>query len=488
MSEAITSLSATVIAQAVAARKLSAREVAQAFLQRVEQFNPAVNAICTLSPRLLEDAEACDRWLASGATPRPLEGVPFLVKDIIETKDLRTTFGSRLMAQHVPEEDAVCVERLRAAGGVLLGKTNTPEFAHDVNTSNFLFGTTRNPWHLMVTAGGSSGGSGAAVAAGFAPLAIGTDLGGSIRIPGSFNGISGVRPSPGRVPYHPSAFGWDTLVPHVAGPMALDVEDCALMLSVMAGPDDRDPASLPAQSVLPPPVSPSGLRIGLIRDFGGAVPVDPAVDALVQGAARAFTAMGCIVEEIPFDASDLTEIVGGTRSFGMIARYADRYDAHRDQMTTPLRNQIEAAFNFDLRAVTRAERMRTAYWHRVRALLERFDHLLAPSCGATPFRLDRPLPDTVGGRKVARFYDVFLGCYAFSITGLPIVALPCGLVDGLPVGAQLVGRRLREDLVLATARAYQAANPQLFRRPEIDRDQAQPIPASLPTPGMVMPR
>lgn len=490
MSDDLTQLSAGDIAAQVGARKLSAAEVAQAFLARIDRLNPTLNAICTANPEALHEAEACDRRLAAGEAARPLEGVPFLVKDIIETKGLRTSFGSRLMERHVPGDDAVCVERLRAAGAVLLGKTNTPEFAHDVNTSNFLFGTTRNPWNLMVTAGGSSGGSGAAVAAELAPLAIGTDLGGSIRIPGSFNGICGVRPSPGRVPYWPTLYGWDTLVPHVAGPMARSVADCALMLSVMAGPDDRDPASLPAQNVLPDPAaSLKGKRVALNRNFGGLVPIDPEVDALVAAAARSFEALGCIVEEAHFDASDLTEIVAGTRGFGMIARYADRYDAHKDAMTTQLRNQIEAALRLDVRTVTKAERLRTAYWHRVRAFMERFDYMVAPSVGAPPFRLDRPLPEEVGGRKVGRFYDVFLGAYAMSVTGLPIAQVPCGFTSsGLPVGFQLVARRQREDLALAAALAYEAANPQHFRRPQIDLDQAEPIPQVLPTPGVVMSR
>lgn len=488
MSEEITQASAGEIAARVGARKLSAREVAQAFIARIERFDPTLNAVCTANPHALDEAEACDRRLAAGQPPRPLEGVPFLAKDIIETKGLRTTFGSRLMENHVPAEDAVCVERLRNAGAVLLGKTNTPEFAHDVNTSNFLFGTTRNPWDPMVTAGGSSGGSGAAVAAQFAPLAIGTDLGGSIRIPGSFNGVCGVRPAPGRVPYWPTAYGWDTLVPHVAGPMARNFGDCALMLSVMAGPDDRDPASLPAQNVLPNAATDlKGRRVALCRDFGGLVPVEPEVDALVAGAARAFEALGCVVEEAHFDASDLVEIVAGTRGFGMVARYAERYDAHADLMTTQLRNQIEAAFKLDVRTVVRAERLRTAYWGRVRAFMERFDYIVAPSVGAPPFRLDRPLPDEVGGRKVKRFYDVFLSAYALSVTGLPIAQVPCGFTSGgLPVGFQFVARRQREDLALTAALAYEAACPQHFRRPEIDLSRAKPIPQILPTPGVVM--
>src|SRR5262245_43793087 len=179
----LTSLTAVEIASAVAERKLSANEVTRAFLARIDALNPTINAICTPNPGALAEADEIDHRLARGEVARPLEGVPFL----LDTKGLRTTFGSRLMENNVSGESAICVDRLAAAGGVLLGKTNTAEFAHDINTSNLLFGTTRNPWDPMVTAGGSSGGSGAAVAAGFAPLAIGTDLGGSIRIPASFN-------------------------------------------------------------------------------------------------------------------------------------------------------------------------------------------------------------------------------------------------------------------------------------------------------------
>ena len=195
----LTNLTAVQIANQIASRKLSAQEVTMAFLARIDKFNPTINAICTRNPAALEAAAETDRRLKRGEAARPLEGVPFLVKDNLETKGLRTTFGSRLMENNVPTETAICADRLAAAGGILLGKTNTPEFAHDVNTSNLLFGTTRNPWDPMVTAGGSSGGSGAAVAAAFAPLAVGTDLGGSIRIPASFNNLVGIRPAPGRV-------------------------------------------------------------------------------------------------------------------------------------------------------------------------------------------------------------------------------------------------------------------------------------------------
>jgi amidase len=491
---ALTDLTAGEIAAQVGTRKVSARDVAKAFLDRIDKLNPAVNAVCTPNPAALADAEAANKRLASGEPARPLEGVPFFAKDNIDTKGLRTTFGSRLMEHNVPAEDSVCVERLRAAGAVLLGKTNTPEFAHDVNTSNFLFGTTRNPWNLMRTAGGSSGGSGAAVAARFAPLAIGTDLGGSVRIPASFNGLVGIRPAPGRVPFYPTDFGWDTLVPHLVGPLAANTRDAALMLAVMSGPDERDPASLPEQDLrlseaASGRASLKGRRVAYWPDFGGIVPVDNEVRALVDNAAQAFADLGCEVEEAPFDCSEVAEIVGGTRSFGMVARYAERYDKHKDQMTSVLKNQIEAAFQADVRSITRAEKQRTHFWQRLVRFMNKYDYILGPSCGAPPFRLDVPLPDQINGKKVARFYDVFLTTYAFSITGLPTAAVPCGFTSaGLPVGIQIVAHRLREDRAVEAAAAYEAAHPEHFKRPEIDPSQAKSIPQVLPTPGMVMTR
>ena len=238
---------AAVLQRRIATKDLSAHEVTAAFLQRIEQLNPVLNAVCTLNPRAEEEARACDARLADGKPPRPLEGVPFLAKDNLDTAGLRTTLGTEHLADRVPERDAICVARLKAAGAVLLGKTNTPEFAADINTTNKLFGQTRNPWDLNTTPGGSSGGTGAAIAAGLAPFGLGTDLGGSIRIPASFNGICGLRPSPGRVPVNSPDYPWETLVPHVQGPMARHVADLGLMLSVLAGPHVRDPMSLPEE-------------------------------------------------------------------------------------------------------------------------------------------------------------------------------------------------------------------------------------------------
>jgi amidase len=486
----ITGRSASDLAADIGRRKLGASDVVAAFLQRIERLNPAVNAVCTLNEHARAEAEACEQRLRGGEPPRLLEGVPFVVKDILPTRGLRTTFGSMIYEHHVPDEDAIAVERLRNAGAILLGKTNTPEFAHDVNTTNRIFGTTRNPWNLRVTAGGSSGGTGAAVAADMAPIGLGTDLGGSIRIPSAFCGMVGLRPVPGRVPVYPSEFGWDTLVEHVHGPMTRTVEDCGLMLAALAGPDDRDPSSLPAEprdyvAAARYTGRLDGRRIAYTRDLNRLVPVDPEVARLTADAARSFEQLGAIVEEACFDVADVREIIAGTRGFGMVARYADRLDAHRDRMTAQLINQVTDALTLDVRTITRAERLRTAYWHRVRAFLERYDYILTPTVSVPAFRLDRPLPTEVGGVLVERFYDVFLTTYAFSITGLPVMSVPCGLTrGGLPVGLQIVGRRLREDLVLEAAAAYARVCPQQFQPPAFaEMEAVKDAPPTVVTTG-----
>ncbi|MGH7278120.1 MAG: amidase [Candidatus Rokuibacteriota bacterium] len=490
MSDEITRRSASDLAADIGRRKLGAADVVAAFLQRIERLDPAVNAVCTRNERALAEAEACDRRLRAGERPRPLEGVPFVVKDILPTRGMRTTFGSMIFEHHVPDEDAVAVERLRAAGAILLGKTNTPEFAHDVNTTNRIFGTTRNPWNLGATAGGSSGGTAAAVAADMAPIGLGTDLGGSIRIPSAFCGTVGLRPVPGRVPVYPSEFGWDTLVEHVHGPMTRTVEDCGLMLAALAGPDDRDPSSLPAEphdyvEAARYAGRLDGRRVAYTRDLNGLVPVDPEVARLTAAAARSFEQLGAVVEEACFDLADVREIVAGTRGFGMVGRYADRLDVHRDRMTDQLINQVSDALRLDVRTIARAERLRTAYWHRVRAFLERYDYILSPTVSVPAFRLDQPLPTEIGGVPVERFYDVFLMTYAFSITGLPAMSVPCGLTSrGLPVGLQIVGRRLREDLVLEAAAAYARACPQHFQPPAFaEIDAPKEAPATVVTTG-----
>ncbi|MBT6274537.1 MAG: amidase [Chromatiales bacterium] len=484
--------SATALAEAISSRTVSAEEVMQAHLERVDALNPTINAICTINEQALSDARACDARLASGGSPRALEGVPVVVKDNIETAGLRTTYGSLTSEHNVPVADAVLVERLRAAGAVVVGKSNTPEFAADINTRNAVFGQTRNPWDLNVTPGGSSGGTAAAVSSAMVPVGIGTDLGGSIRIPAAFTGLVGLRPSPGRVPVYPQEFAWDTLIAHVQGPMARTVEDLARVFSVIAGPDERDPSTLPAVDSgfwrLPPDPAAAlaGTKVAYIRDLAGLVPLDHEVRALVDAALADLANDGCEVTEDSFDASDLRAIMGGTRAFNVMARLSDKYADYPDAITVPIANQVRAALQIDVATVVQAERARSLYWHRVRALLERYDFLVTPTVTVPPFRLDEALPTTIGGHPVAHFYDAILTTYAFSVTGLPALSVPCGFTpSGLPVGLQIVGHRHREDRVLAFGAGYLAAHPGHTRRPlDIDLASVKPVSEDFSSPGV----
>jgi len=263
---------------------------------------------------------------------------------------------------------------------------------------------------------------------------------------------------------------------------------------VLAGPDDRDPTSLPAQDLdfiaaARTAGDLSGKRIAYAGDLAGLVPQDPEVQKLGRRAAQRLQDLGAEVADDCFDTSSVIEIMAGTRGFGMIGRYADRYDRHKVLMTPPLVNQIEAALKLDLRAVTRAERLRGAYWHQIRKFLQDYDFIVTPTIGVPPFRLDQPLPEKIGERAVARYYDAFLSTYAFSITGLPVIAVPAGLTaGGLPVGIQIVGPRQREDLVIAVAAAYERAHPELFVTPEIDLSQAKELGQAFSSPGLVLKR
>lgn len=463
-------MSAVEIAAGIRDRSFSATEVTAAFLSRIDAVNPAINAVCTINPEAMTVAAETDARLASNEALRPLDGVPLVIKDIIPTEHIRTTFGSRIREDFIPDEDALSVARLKAAGAVIIGKSNTPEFAHDINTKNDVFGVTRNPWNLDRMAGGSSGGTAAAIASAMAPAGLGTDLGGSIRIPSAFCGIAGLRPTPGRVPVHPAEFGWDTLVEHVQGPMAATVADLGLMLSVLAGPDDRDPSSLPAQghdyvAAGSGDVAIDGCRIAFCADFGGVAPVDPEIGILVATAVGTFSESGAIVEEACFDIDGLPDIIAGTRAFGMVGRYADLLDTHRDVMTPPLLNQASEAMTFDVRTIADAERLRTVYWHRVRRLFETYDFVVTPTMGIAALALDDTMPMDVGGKTAESFLDLILTTYAFSVTGLPAASVPCGTTaDGMPVGLQIVGPRHRDDLVLAAAAAFVARRPEHINR------------------------
>ncbi len=460
-------LPATEIAAMIRTKEISAFQVTRAVLDRIAALNPRLNAYCTLAEEeSLESAKRADDALARGDEPGPLHGVPVSVKDLIPTKGIRTTSGSRIFENNVPDFDGPLVERLKEAGAIILGKTNTPEFGHLGVTHNQVFGMTHNPWSLDHSPGGSSGGAGAAVAAGLGPLAVGSDGGGSIRIPSSFSGIYGLKPNLGRVPQYPVQLGFDWL--SHAGPMTRTVEDAGLMLDVMAGPDDRDISTLP-----PPPSSfrdaalnpdVAGLRVAWSPTLGYAV-VDREVAESTSNAARVFEGMGCDVELIEHVFDDPGEAWFTLFCSVYASARRDDLDRVRDLME-PLYLEFaeiglkKSAVDFTLAAYERRRLMQ-----RMGELMTRFDILLTPTVAVPPLPIEVDNPDTIEGEKIPLFGWIPF-TYPFNMTGQPAANVPCGFTgDGRPIGLQIVGRRFDEYTVLRASAAFEAAAPWADRRP-----------------------
>jgi Asp-tRNA(Asn)/Glu-tRNA(Gln) amidotransferase A subunit family amidase len=463
-------MSAVDLAGAIRARRLSPVEVTRAVLARIEATNPRLNAFCTVAAeRALADARAAEAAVLRGEAPGVLHGLPISFKDLTATAGIRTTMGSRIFEHWVPDEDAIVVERARRAGAVVLGKTNTPEFGCKGVTDNLVFGHTRNPWNLDRIAGGSSGGAAAAVAAGLGPLAEGSDLAGSIRIPAAVCGVVGFKASLGRVPLWPALNGW-TSFSHT-GPITRTVADAALLLSAWAGPDDRDPRSLPATGedfARAVDGGARGLRVAWSPDLGGA-PVDPEVRRITEAAAKAFVDLGCRVEEAhpPLDDAmalfmDLTAPV---RAAGMAA-HLPRW---RDQLDPMLLLRLERAEGMSAIDGERATQRRTTLWHGVRRFFERHDVLVTPTTSAAAFPIGQTFPAEIDGRRLTNQLEWFPFTYPFAITGQPAISVPAGFTaDGLPVGLQIVGRRFADATVLRVAAAFEAARPWAGRRPPLD--------------------
>ncbi len=461
-------MSATEMADAIKTRKLSPVEIMGAVLHRIERLNPRVNAYCTIvAESAMRQAHQAEAIVMRGEKLGPLHGVPVSIKDLIFTAGIRTTAGSRIYENFIPQQDAIAVERLKAAGAIVIGKTNTPEFGWVAVTDNQLFGVTRNPWNLELTPGGSSGGAAASVASGMGPLAMGSDGGGSIRIPASFCGVFGFKPSFGRVPQYPDFPGWETL--GHTGPITRTVADAALAMEVIAGRDDRDPSSLPDTGLryLPfPGTDLKGLRVAWSQDLGYA-PLDPQVLKITEAAVKTFTTLGATVEiatpEVSSPEDAFTTIVAarmatvfqdkmaewGERITPALARFIQR---NRDKSAT---EYIEACFE------------QLKYWQGIRPFFEKYDLLLTPTVTVPPFELGIFGPGEIDGRKTSPL-EWMAFTYPFNMTGQPAASVPCGWTDnGLPVGLQVAGRRFDDATVLRAAFAFEQASPWADRRPPL---------------------
>jgi amidase len=439
-------------------RDLSPVEVVETALARIEELNGTVNAIVTINERALDDARALE--LRGRQNAGLLYGLPVGIKDVTPVAGLRTTYGSKLYADNVPKEDALVVQRLRNAGAIIIGKTNTPEFAAGGNTFNEVFGRTRNPWNLERSAGGSTGGGAAALATGMITLAEGTDLGGSLRIPASFCGVVGLRPSPGLVPTYPTDYVWDTL--QVTGPMARTAEDAALMLQAVCGPSPLSPLAQPAAGrdfvAAVEKGTRRGLRVAYCRDVAG-IGVDEGIEAVCRESVFELKEAGVHVEEVQLDLAVGRPAFLALRGLWFVAYMFPRLDKI-DQCGANVVNNVRAGLELTTKELAAAEQVRGEIWHRVRRLLERYDHLVTPCMAVPPFPVERNYPETIAGEAMKTYVDWLAPTFVLSLTGLPVASVPCGLdAEGLPVGLQVVGPPQGEETVLALASRIQEARP-----------------------------
>ncbi|GGE91326.1 amidase [Stappia taiwanensis] len=469
-----TTLSARELSTAIHARQLSCREVMAAFLSRIDAQNPAINAIVSLRPaeELLAEAEARDQELARGLSRGWMHGFPHAVKDLSMTAGLVTSMGSPLFARFKPDEDSIHAARIRAAGAIFIGKTNTPEFGLGSHTYNPLFGPTRNPYDLSRSAGGSSGGAAAALAARLVPVADGSDMMGSLRNPAAFTNVIGFRPSYGRVPGGPGPeLFMDTMA--TDGPMARSVGDLAMLLAVQAGYDPRAPQSLDGDGqefAGELRSSVKGLRIGWLGDFGGYLPFEDGILDLNRKALDVLAGLGAHVEETGtgFDMERLWQAWVALRQWRVAAKLAQLYDdpQKREHLKPEAIWEIEGGRALDMQAIEAASLTRSA-WHRaVLSLFGKYDYLVAPSAQVFPFDVDLDWPKAIAGRTMDTYHRWMEVVVGVSILGLPAIALPAGFgPGGLPTGFQLIGRP-RDDLgLLACAKAYDAATDWTERTP-----------------------
>jgi len=456
----IAGLSIREIARRYRQRSLSPVEVLDACLARIHRLNPTLNAFVTLAEEpAREAARAAERQLRERDNLPVLFGIPFSVKDTLPTAGVRTTFGSRLFADVVPEEDAAAVAAVKRAGGILVGKTNSPTLGWIGVTHNKLFGPTPNPWNLSLAAGGSSGGAAVAAAARLTPVNIGTDGGGSLRIPASFTGTVGFKPSYGRVPNYPTGPNWG--LQHI-GPIASTIADAALALDALSSPDDRDPYSLPpaGEPFAEALDRPTGtLRVLFAPDLGYAESVDPEVIDICRRAVTSLEALGHRVSEdnprwpSPMDHWKTLFVAGVAARLGPFA--ASRPDDIEDKLLEFVAEGQRMAPD----TYYRAWLAKNDWWQHVRATFEQYDLVATPTVACAPFALGRDSAGTVAGKPVS-FYGWAPFSAPFNMTGQPAISVPAGFTAaGLPVGLQLVGRRFADALVLALAKAYEEARP-----------------------------
>jgi aspartyl-tRNA(Asn)/glutamyl-tRNA(Gln) amidotransferase subunit A len=471
------SLDAAALSRLVAAGTLSPVETADAAIDAMERLDPSIKAFCTPAiDQARQAARHLEHRLRAGEPAGALAGVPVGIKDLILTKGIRTTFASHLYSDFVPDLDDVAVERLRAAGAIIIGKTNAAEFGYGGFGHNPLFPTTRNPWNLDLTPGGSSAGSAAAVAAGICPVALGSDGGGSVRLPAAFTALVGIKPTMGRIPLWPGcrdetlpgASGWESIEHY--GPLARSVADAALFLAATGGPDLRDRLSLPDEGVrwrdaVDAPF-PKGLRVAWCPRWAD-LPIDPEVLALTGRAARRFESdLGCVVEETDSPVGDLIEVDRAIVALETDLTGLRRLAHSREHLLSPsLRDLLARRWRAE--EFTDAITSRKSAVNAMVRFMATYDLMLTPTVPVSPFAIDCAGPGTIDGIAVAD--DSWTPClYPANLTGQPAASIPAGWTEtGLPVGLQVIGRRLDDRLLVSALAAFERIQPWRHRHPQI---------------------
>jgi Asp-tRNA(Asn)/Glu-tRNA(Gln) amidotransferase A subunit family amidase len=461
---------ATELIKKIAAKEVSIVELTEMFYQRIEEFNPKLNAYLALCPdQSLAEARQAQEVVQKGEPLGPLHGIPISVKDLELTRGIPTTLGSVVFRDRVPDFDSVVVERVRQAGAIILGKTNTPEFGQSGTTENKLGDACRNPWNLERTPGGSSGGAAAALASGLCALATGSDGGGSIRIPASFSGVFGIKPSQGRVPRYggygrPSANHFSQ-----SGPMSRTVADTALLLQVLAGPDPRDPISM---RETPPNFTANldggvrGWRIAWSADLGYAG-VDPEVVQITEKAARVFEELDAVVEDAGLVLEDPFPAFFDVFTTATYTSYGHLLKEQRDDLTSYVRGSLEHAAALtaaDLsRALLRVDQLR----RQMEVFFDKYDLLLTPTMAVPAFPVGHR-PTIISGKEVDPFWGYLPFTFPINMSGQTASSVPCGFsADGMPVGLHLVGPRAAEAKVLQASAAFEEAHPWIQHRPPV---------------------
>jgi len=446
----------------ISSKELGIEELVTSCLLRIDNVNPKVNAVVTIcAEQAIAEARKMDRLVTSGEPLPALFGLPILIKDLIETRGLLTTYGSRYRADHIPDKDAEVVRRLRRSGAIVIGKTNTPELGAGANTFNQVFGATRNPYDLTRTSGGSSGGSAAAIACRMAPLAIGSDFGGSLRIPASFCGVVGIRPTPGRVPSVNLAVSHSPL--WTEGPMARNVDDAALCLSAIEGLALGDPRSGQVNvKQAGATTSLKDLIVGTTIDLGIAT-MDPGIRSIAAERLELVSSWFASAQQISIDLSEAANVFTVTRVLDIAATVESLETSDSEHFGQNVRTNLDLVSTFGLRDCAIAGLEHSRLMRRFQLLFDEVDVILAPTTGVPPFPVEHPFPSTVDGKLLEDYTSWYALTWAVSLTGSPVVSIPFGTdATGMPFGIQVIAPRHADQLAIATARELEAGLAALY--------------------------